>query len=298
MDSPVITQISKWLETAKILHLEPTDVCQAACPLCARETDVNFNKLQKNYITFETIKEILGISTIKNLRKMFMCGNYGDPAASKETLNIYNEFKNLNPSIELGMNTNGGLQTSEWWQELAFILNKPNDYVVFSIDGLENTNHIYRKNVSWKKLIDNAKSFIKSGGNAHWDMLVYSYNQHQVKEAENLAKTLGFKWFRCKISKRSSNIAWLQPMSAHVQLKNTQNKIDCFRDKEQSIYLDCKGNLYPCCWLGVTNDKLDQFDFIRSSWGTDNCNPMCKKTCSLHNNTTNYKKQWQYEVEF
>ena len=28
----------------KVLHLEPTDVCQAACPLCAGETDKNFQK--------------------------------------------------------------------------------------------------------------------------------------------------------------------------------------------------------------------------------------------------------------
>ena len=25
----------------KVLHLESTDVCQAACPLCARETNVD-----------------------------------------------------------------------------------------------------------------------------------------------------------------------------------------------------------------------------------------------------------------
>jgi len=290
--------MSKWLETIKTLHLEPTNVCQAACPLCARETDLNFNKLQKNYITFNAIKKILGVSVIKNLEKMFMCGNYGDPAASKETLNIFYEFKNLNPSIELGMNTNGGLQSVDWWQELAGILNKQNDYVVFSIDGLEDTNHIYRKNVNWQKLIDNVQSFIKSGGNAQWDMLIYPYNQHQVESAKNLAKILGFKWFRCKISKRKSDIKWLQPLSENIQLKDTQTIIDCFRDKDNSIYLSSDGNLYPCCWLGVTNNTLDQFDSIRNSWNTVNCNPMCKKTCSLQNNTTNYKRQWQYEVEF
>ena len=28
----------------KVLHLESTNVCQAACPLCARETDPLFDK--------------------------------------------------------------------------------------------------------------------------------------------------------------------------------------------------------------------------------------------------------------
>ena len=39
-----------------VLHLESTDVCQAACPLCARETDPLFNKNEKNHLTYEQIK--------------------------------------------------------------------------------------------------------------------------------------------------------------------------------------------------------------------------------------------------
>ena len=39
----------------RVLHLEPTDVCQAACPLCARETDENFDKSQKHHLTIDQI---------------------------------------------------------------------------------------------------------------------------------------------------------------------------------------------------------------------------------------------------
>jgi hypothetical protein len=41
MDLQAITQMLT-LRNIKVLHLEPTDVCQAECPLCARETDKNF----------------------------------------------------------------------------------------------------------------------------------------------------------------------------------------------------------------------------------------------------------------
>mgnify|MGYP006919664913 CR=1 FL=1 len=33
----------------KVLHLEPTDSCQAACPQCARETDRTFDKNDQNH---------------------------------------------------------------------------------------------------------------------------------------------------------------------------------------------------------------------------------------------------------
>ena len=112
-------------------------MCQAACPLCARETDTAFDKNVQHVLTVDDIARILGEQVIYRLDKMFMCGNYGDPAASRETLSIFEYFRKVNSSITLGMNTNGGLQTTFWWHELGRILNQANDYVVFSIDGLE-----------------------------------------------------------------------------------------------------------------------------------------------------------------
>jgi len=119
----------------------------------------------------DQILQVFGQEKIQQLDKMFMCGNYGDPAAGKNTLDIFQEFRKIIPDIVLGMNTNGGIQTTFWWYELAKIMNQPQDYVVFSIDGLESTNGTYRKNVVWNKLMSNARSFVEAGGSAHWDML-------------------------------------------------------------------------------------------------------------------------------
>ena len=148
------------LRDIKVLHLEPTDVCQAACALCARETDKNFRKDCQHHLSMDRILRVFDKEKIQQLDKMFMCGNYGDPAAGKYTLDIYQEFRRINPNIVLGMNTNGAIQTTFWWYELAKIMNQPQDYVVFSIDGLESTNSTYRKNVVWNKLMSNARSFI------------------------------------------------------------------------------------------------------------------------------------------
>ena len=186
----------------KVLHLESTNVCQAACPLCARETNLVFNKNIKNHLRIDQLLENFDDNAIAKLDKVFMCGNYGDPVAGKNTLDILKYVRNINPSITLGINTNGALQTTAWWSEVGKLFNNPTDYVVFSIDGLEDTNSIYRVNVIWEKVMNNARAFINAGGSAHWDMLVYKHNQHQVESAEQLSRDMGFSWFRAKVSKR------------------------------------------------------------------------------------------------
>jgi sulfatase maturation enzyme AslB (radical SAM superfamily) len=278
----------------KILHIEPTDVCQAACPLCARETDVEFDKNSTHHLTMSQILAVFDQHKIAQLDKMFMCGTYGDPAAARHTLDIFREFRKINPNIVLGMNSNGALQNTHWWQQLAEILNQPRDYVVFSIDGLEDTNHVYRKNVVWHKLIDNACAFIAAGGSAHWDMLVYQHNEHQVDQAIELARSMGFSWFRSKVSKRapaaglSHPVNWQRP---HIQ----QGTISCIATNEQSIYLDCQGVLHPCCWQPKVCLDSD-IVALETSWNTRNPNPICAATCTALCDSNNFNNQWRMEL--
>jgi len=282
------------LRDIKVLHVESTDVCQAACPLCARETDKNFCKDLQHHLDMYKLMQAFNAEQIAALDKMFMCGNYGDPAAGKYTLNIYREFRKLNKNIVLGMNTNGGLQNALWWNELGRVFNQPQDYVVFSIDGLEDTNHIYRRNVDWRKLMTNVESYITAGGSAHWDMLVYEHNQHQVDTCQQLAQDMGFSWFRAKISKRGlanglqMPISWQKPVIA-------QGPVNCYALHESSAYLDCQGHLSPCCWLGeIGNAAEDQFINIQQSWNTSTPNQTCKATCSGSTKTP-FTSQWQRE---
>lgn len=278
------------LRDIKVLHLEPTDVCQAACALCARETDKNFRKDRQHHLTMDQILRVFGEGKIQQLDKMFMCGNYGDPAAGKNTLDIFQEFRRVNPNIVLGMNTNGAIQTTFWWYELAKILNQPQDYVVFSIDGLESTNATYRQNVVWNKLISNVRSFVEAGGSAHWDMLVYRHNQHEVDDCEQLARDLGFSWFRAKVSKRGFTES-LQFPSGWQPITVNPSIIECRALKEQSVYIDAQGNLSPCCWLGSR-----QQDFITDVDTIPLQNIICLNTCGVGSTGTAFDQQWQREV--
>jgi MoaA/NifB/PqqE/SkfB family radical SAM enzyme len=234
---------------------------------------------------------------IKRLDKMYMCGNYGDPAAANSTIEIFKYFKSLNPTITLGMNTNGSLRTPEWWAELASTLNGPLDYVVWSIDGLEDTNHLYRVNTVWSKIISNAQAFIDAGGSAHWDMLVYAHNEHQIESAENLARSMGFTWFRSKVSKRTSTVEFIRAPKSFEPAHIIKGPISCGALNEQSIYISADGIVHPCCWQGTkTGKNINEFNKLKASWHTNDPDKICKDTCS-GTEKNNFTAQWRKEIE-
>jgi hypothetical protein len=293
----------------RVLHVEPTTVCNAACPQCARENPELYQEHNRSELTVEQCQQLFTVEFVQQLEKMFMCGNFGDPAAGANTLEIFRWFRSINPTITLGMNSNGSLRTTEWWQDLAAIMNQPNDYVVFSIDGLEDTNHIYRRNTVWSKLIENAQAFIDAGGHAHWDMLIFDHNQHQLHTAQQLAASMGFQWFRSKVSKRfkTQPVSWLTPPK-NYQLPNVNHidHIDCHALKERSLFVSATGEIFPCCWIGNHTFSRDpgldtllntpNFQGVIDSW-ISTPHIVCSQTCGASNGTTSFDAQWQTQVQ-
>lgn len=187
----------------EILHLETSSICNAACPMCPRENDKYFDKnTDGKNLSLEKIKELFDEKFIKQLKFMFMCGGFGDPASAPECIDIFEYFRKINPNIMLGMHTNGSLRNKEFWSRLGTILCHVGDYCEFGIDGLEDTNHLYRVNTNFEKIIENATNFIKAGGNANWTYLVFKHNEHQIERAKELSVKLGFNQFTEKVTRR------------------------------------------------------------------------------------------------
>jgi|TARA_B100001964_G_scaffold189369_1_gene211011 MoaA/NifB/PqqE/SkfB family radical SAM enzyme len=305
-----------WTDDVKILHCEPTSHCNADCPMCARNVfghHVNPNINLRN-LSLEWFEKNIAPTKIKNLKKVFFCGNYGDPCANKSLLDICKFFRKHNSEITLGINTNGSIRNPKWWKECASMFKNTFDYVVFSIDGLEDTNHIYRKNVRWDKLIENAKSYIDSGGSAHWDMLVFDHNKHQVNECQLLANKLGFTWFRVKTTDRWDTYpvdkVELRPADKieHISYKDNTS-IRCERDNDKSIFLDYNGQLWPCCYIGeeyynfvgydnhndLRQHKPDSlFEEYKNKLNNNTPFYVCKRVCGTQ---TNKKRQWKKEIQ-
>jgi len=195
------------LEDIRQIHLEITQKCQAACTMCDR--NINGGAINPHLgcngvldeLTLEDIKSIFKPKFIKQLKAMQLCGNHGDPIVARDTLEVLQYFREHNPDMWLSMNTNAGAKDDFWWYNLAQCLGQ-NGRVIFSVDGLEDTNHLYRQNVQWKIVERSFHAFIEGGGRARWDFLVFDFNEHQVEEAREMAKRWGVEEFIVKKSSR------------------------------------------------------------------------------------------------
>ena len=92
-----------------------------------------------------------------DLQKINYCGNRSDPIASKDLHEIVEYAYSKNSKTAIVIATNGGLKTIEWWGKFGKMMSDKRHNVVFGLDGLEDTHHIYRQRTNFKKVISNAK---------------------------------------------------------------------------------------------------------------------------------------------
>lgn len=200
----------------EVVHLEMTEACNASCPMCARNLNggaVN-PYLNSRELSISDIERIFPIDFVQQLKRLYLCGNYGDPAVAADTLEAFAYFRQHNPGLFLSMHTNGSMKRPEWWAELAQVIGRKG-YVVFGLDGLEDTNHLYRQGTVWKNIMRNVQAFIAAGGRARWDFIVFAHNEHQVEAAEELSKQMGFEKFQYKKSARFFSNTRAQTKDAH-----------------------------------------------------------------------------------
>jgi MoaA/NifB/PqqE/SkfB family radical SAM enzyme len=196
-------------------QLEITTYCNAACPQCPRnENGYGINKkMPLCHLDRSVIDQTFTSDICTRLHQIFFCGSYGDPIMHPEFLDILRDFRRKNPTLWLYVHTNGGVHDTAYWTEIADIM-AGYGQIDFGIDGLEDTLHLYRKNVKYSKVIDNATAFINAGGRAQWNFIVFKHNQHQVDEVRRLGKELNFFNVLIRKTGRFLNHATIEEMSS------------------------------------------------------------------------------------
>lgn len=174
-------------------QLEITSYCNAACPQCPRNNNgQGINKrMPLCHLERTVIDKTFTWDLCQRLRQVFFCGSYGDPIMHPDFIDILHDFRKKNPTLWLYFHTNGGVHDPDYWRKIAEIL-AGYGQIDFGIDGLEDTLHLYRRNVDYHKVIENATAFIKAGGRSQWNFIVFKHNQHQVETVKRLGKDLGF----------------------------------------------------------------------------------------------------------
>ena len=245
-------------------HIEPTSKCTLECPLCDRtwfyET---FKKRNLHEINIEHLVNFVGPNA-----KVSLCGNNGDPIYHSDFHNLCQKLKDNNCKIHI--TTNGSAKTKKWWRQLNEILDD-DDQIQFSIDGLEDTNHLYRKNAKWKSIMNAIEVLKDRKFKMVWKFIVFKHNQHQIKEANELCAKLGFDQFRLEHSDRWLGKKDLMPDREFVDtyyqqqeqvLIDANYKADmkplCLIKNKPSkdLYIDAEGDFYPCCWIGTYRYKF------------------------------------------
>lgn len=177
------------------LHIELTNHCNAACPVCPRyyrNSTMRNPWMQPDQIGYDEFVRWFPASILGNVNRIAFCGTHGDPAMSPDLVGICRYTLDHTPHATIQVVSNGGTRNEEFWSDLGRLFAGTNSKVVFSIDGLSDTNHIYRRNVIWDRVMSNARAYIGAGGRALWHYLVFRHNQHQIEEARDLASSMGF----------------------------------------------------------------------------------------------------------
>jgi len=259
----------------KSIHLEITNNCQARCPMCSRNQhggSVNPNLVMADW-SLQDFKDILTVEVINQINHIYFCGNFGDPILNNDLLEMCEYLTNNKSNLKLRIHTNGGARKPEWWTSLAKVM--PSDHaIIFGIDGLEDTHHLYRIGTTYDNVVKNARAFIDAGGNAEWVFIKFKHNEHQVQEAERRAKEYRFSQFTVKNTNRfidgvefdvrdlKGNVVYkLKPPSDNVvkfidrdvieKIDDwvSNSTIDCKAQKENEIYIDAHKEIFPCCFL-------------------------------------------------
>lgn len=277
-------------ENIKNVHLEISSRCNAACPDCPRNirgygiANENFDLVSFTLLQIETIftKEF-----VQQLTSISINGNHGDFISCRDGLEIVKYLRSCSSNLKIEISTNASGQPGIW-ESLGSI---PDVKVTFRLDGLADTHSIYRQNTDYDLILNNAKKFIKAGGYAIWAMIKFDYNCHQIEQAQSLSAQMGFKEFELVDAGRDTFPIFnrygefvrdvgtvqihqslqdlldrrefriknpdkiLQEHAIYKQNAPTNGNINCKTKRDNNIYIQANGQVYPCCWTGFWPDK-------------------------------------------
>jgi MoaA/NifB/PqqE/SkfB family radical SAM enzyme len=271
----------------RVVHLEISSRCNAACPDCPRnlrgvEVADIFNDFEVRDMTLAEVKKLFPVDFLSQLHMILINGNHGDFITCREGLEIIKYFSESNPYMQIEISTNASGQPKIWSQLGAI----PNVKVLFRLDGLADTHHLYRQYTDFNLIINNAKLFIAAGGNAEWHMIAFDFNEHQREDAKLLSEQLGFKRFELVDVGRNNMVVFdkngnyshtignpthdQQDFISLMEVRKTRRldttyqlqfyekypakEINCKVKNPAWIYVQSNGQVYPCCWTGRAPD--------------------------------------------
>ncbi len=173
------------------LIVEPTNICQLKCPLCA--TGRGYITRKKGQMSFLHFKQIIDELSKFTFHVFFY--NWGEPLLHPQLPEFiaYAHQKKVATIIS----SNLSLELLE--DKIEAIITSGLDKLVVSMDGVDQESYSrYRRGGKFKLVVENIKKFIRikkklkmTTPYIEWQYLLMRHNEMRVNEAEQLAKELG-----------------------------------------------------------------------------------------------------------
>lgn len=280
-------------------HIELTDKCNAGCPMCPRTLHLDRCRTDRSVVA----NVELGLSDFqrhfspefcKRTGEVIFGGAYGDPLAATQLLEIVEHLTDHGVAVAIA--TNGSLRKPDWWARMGRAMARvPGARLELHIDGLEETNPLYRVGTFFPKIIENAQAFIETGARAEWHFIIFRHNEHQIEDAFRRSRALGFQEFTLidtvrfgpdgrfpyqmpdgsarvleAPTRRSDDFAISAgeiTLTSHQDAAEAKavlsawavNGIDCKSAARNSPYISAHGQVSACCWVTGSQEEARFF---------------------------------------
>jgi MoaA/NifB/PqqE/SkfB family radical SAM enzyme len=278
-------------------HIELTDKCNAGCPMCPRTDALNFCKPNREKVfnvelTLDDFRQHFTDEFCGRTSEIVFGGAYGDPLAASQLLEIADHLTAR--GVRLAVATNGGLRKPDWWRRLGEVMKRTGSRLELHIDGLADTNPLYRVKTNYDRIIQNAEAYIATGARAEWHFIIFRHNQHQIDEAFRLSREMGFAQFTLIDTIRFSGgdrYEYRMPggETRHLEMPTVKaadfqtsgegvavierplqavgdnpteagtNGIDCKSAANNQPYISAHGQVSACCWVTGSDEEAAFF---------------------------------------
>jgi MoaA/NifB/PqqE/SkfB family radical SAM enzyme len=198
----------------KQINLDISNKCGLACPGCNRQKyyDGDAKKIPGKDITIEQMGMIVDYFDF-----ISFCGQVSDPLYHPKFYDLLKLCVDNKKSVTIYHAA--VLKDKKQYLKHFLLSKKGNVRWVFALDGLPNQSHLYRKNQNGEKLFEIMKTCAQMGIKTEWDYIIFNYNEHNLKECEDLANK-----YEIKINKIISSRWWqdcdiMQPKNPNLRFE-------------------------------------------------------------------------------
>ena len=207
-----MSDISFYRRSKKGINIDISNRCPLECMRCQRQTNFTLEG-RKVYGRDATMDEIRKLSDY--FSSFNFCGQLSDPVHHPHFVDILEYLYNKDIQVTVH---NASSQKPMNWYIKAFQAH-PKAKWIFAIDGLPKESNMYRINQDGEKLYRvmlEAKKHLKQ--TPSWQFIVFSYNEHNLEKAKQMAIDEGLMFIVLHSSRWMSEDDPLRPKQKEYNL--------------------------------------------------------------------------------